>query len=314
MLKPLNDFEDDYIESDENKQSSLNEKYKPVLLSELEFEYDKIFKYLDNNKSFIINGPKECGKSTIVKLYLKRACYDYTLIDDYTLTSVHLINILETLNQTNIINCFGSKRSIIVFDNFDLFSPKIKNYILTLKLNYILVTNSFLNSKFDYVYINMPSIQYLNHLYNCIYYLEKDDFVIDIPVFKNLNEMYSSLDLILNTNSFHLTSYSNKYEYNDFYSNNLSFNDKVNIINSYTDYSEYLNSYLNGISSLDNCQKATDYISNALMFTNNNDNGYYRILTFIGSGQYIDKKFKYTKQKIIVKKKKDLLIPSNLIV
>ena len=45
-------------------------KYKPLYISELEYEYPKIIKYLNSNKRFIINGPKYRGKSTIVKLSL----------------------------------------------------------------------------------------------------------------------------------------------------------------------------------------------------------------------------------------------------
>ena len=66
MLNPLNDFNNDFIETDESSKN-LNDKYKPELLSEYEYDYDEIPICLNKGKSFIINGSKNSGKSKLIK-------------------------------------------------------------------------------------------------------------------------------------------------------------------------------------------------------------------------------------------------------
>ena len=70
-------------------------KYKPLYLSELEIEYPQIKKFLNENKTFIVNGSKMCGKSTIVKLYLDVLNYDYLLIDDFNLNKDDILDKLK---------------------------------------------------------------------------------------------------------------------------------------------------------------------------------------------------------------------------
>lgn len=309
MLNPLNDFNNDYFEPDELSKN-LSEKYKPVLLSELEVEYDNIYNNLQTEKSFIVAGPKNCGKSTLIKLYLNKMNYDYVLIDDYTLTKESLLQTIKTLTK-NILTIFNKKKSIILFDNFDYFPTKLKEYIITIKNTFILITKTYINIKLNYIYINSPTIEYLENLYSCIYFCENNESPDDIAKFKNYNEMFSILELNLSTNTFNVLTYdNNNYEYNDYLlKDNLTFNDKINIIDTFDDYATFQNSYINGINDIHNYQKASEYISVALLFTMTN---YYPVLTFMGSGQYIEKKIKYISPKYKSKKKIDIWIPNNL--
>ena len=45
-----------------NYNNDIISKYKPLYLSELEYEYPKIIEYLKNRKTFIINGSTNSGK------------------------------------------------------------------------------------------------------------------------------------------------------------------------------------------------------------------------------------------------------------
>ena len=87
----------------------LNEKYKPELLSELEIEYPIIEYYLKQKKTFIINGSKNCGKSTIIKLYLKLLNYDFLYIDDYSLSKDYIIDKVKYRNKS-VLSFFYDKK------------------------------------------------------------------------------------------------------------------------------------------------------------------------------------------------------------
>ena len=309
-LFPLNDFNNDIINLKTTKNNNLSEKYSPELISEFEYEYNDISKYLNNNESFIIFGKKFCGKSTLIKFYLNNLNYTYTLFDDYTLCNEILINELGKLN-TNVMSYFNNKKNVILFDNFDYFSQKIKDYILKLKKQFIIVSNSYLNKNLNYIYIQHPSTDYLQQLYSSIYFCETNKSPNIIQNINNFNELYSIIEINLYTKNNYITIYDIKhYDYNDYlFNDDLTFIDKINIINKLDDYASFQNSYILSIQNIDNLQKASDYISNSLLFTNTE---YYGILNFLGAGYYIESKINKLPIKLIKKKKYDIDIPSNL--
>ena len=129
---------------------NLCSKYKPLYISELECNYPSILENLNNNSTFIINGPKYSGKSTIIKLYLDYYNYDYLLIEDFNLSNDNLIEKIKYKTKS-VFSYFNNKKYIIVIDNFELFNKTVKNFIIenVNKCNFILITNKYLNIKIN---------------------------------------------------------------------------------------------------------------------------------------------------------------------
>ena len=281
------------------------EKYKPLLLSELELEYPKIEEYLNNKIKFIINGSKECGKTTIVKLYLKLLNYEYLFIDNYNEESTVLI---ETLNNAcnNPLCYFNNKKYVVVIDNFDYFDIKFKNSIINSNLPLLIITNSFLKSSIKYIYINNYSNNYINNIYQNICFLENINNNLDFIVFKNINTMFTLLEnnnkiIIYNSSLFSYTDYLIEKKLDK----KLYMISKLN----YIDFQVNLISNINNILTIDKCY---DYLLESFKYINHID--YYEILCFLGCGQYVKTtNFKIEhKYKQILKKKTDLWMPKIL--
>lgn len=187
------------------------EKYKPHLISELEREYPKIEEYLNSKIKFIINGSKECGKTTIVKLYLKHLNYEYLLIDNYNEEINTLINKLNNACN-NPICYFNNKKYVIVIDNFDNFETKFKDNVIKSKLPLIIISNNFLKTTIKYIYIYNYSNYYINNIYQNICFLEHNNITSDIINFKNINTMFTLLE-----NSNNITIYGTiLFNYDDY--------------------------------------------------------------------------------------------------
>ena len=153
----------------------LRKKYKPELLSELDIEYPKIKYFLNKNIKFIVTGPKECGKTTIVKLYLDILNYEYLLIDNYNDECNISLEILKNACN-NPLTYFNNKKFIIVIDNFEQFDFKFREFVIKSKLPLLIITNTYLNNLINYVYINNYSNEYIYNLYQNINFLENNKY------------------------------------------------------------------------------------------------------------------------------------------
>ena len=283
----------------------LRKKYKPELLSELDIEYPKITEFLNKNIKFIVTGPKECGKTTIVKLYLDILNYEYLLIDNYN----EECNIsLEILNNAcnNPLTYFYNKKFIIVIDNFEQFDFKFREFVIKSKLPLLIITNTYLNDLINYVYINNYSNEYVYNLYLNINFLENNKNInLNNNNINNVNKLFTLLEND-NKNSIYDC---NSFNYNDYLTlTNLP--KKLYIISNliYIDFQFNLIHNINDIYTLDKCY---DFLINSFNYINYTD--YYEILCFLGCGQYITNEFKIKcKFKQIIKKKNDLWIPNNL--
>ena len=293
-------------------------KYKPIHISELEFEYSKIVKYLDSNCTFIVNGSMHCGKSTIVKLYLEYLNYDYLLIDDFNSPKEIIIDKIK-YRTNSVFSFFYNKKYIIVIDNFDLFDNTIKDYIINNSSTnkYLIITNKFIHPKINYIRINPYTIDYILDLYCNIYYLEKGENCNYLPEIDNICEMFSILELTLNSNkefnNINYKFYFDKfdYKYEDLikeknFVKKLYILDKINCYNIF----QYNLSY--NYKSIDDLADSYDYLSCSTIFLNNYNSyintyklEYYSILSMLGTTYRLDN-FKVYKENFQFRKKKNL--------
>lgn len=304
-------------------------KYKPQLISELEVNYDNIKKYLDEKKTFIINGPKDCGKSTILKLYLKVFNYDYLLIDDYNISKESIIEKIK-FRTKSVFSYFYNKKFIVVIDNFDFFDTIIKDYIINnySKYVFVIITNKFLHSKINYVRINNYSTNYILDLYCNIFFLETGVNCKFLPNFNNISQMFSSLQFNLNSIS---NESINIEEQNDYGMNKMSideyqllfdkfnfsytqivqeknFSTKIYMLDKINSYSVFHNNIVYNYKNIDDLSNAYEQLSCSLNFYNcdinyNSFSEYYSILSVIGTSYKLDN-FKIYKENFQIRKNK----------
>jgi len=311
-------------------------KYKPVHISELEFEYPKIIEYLNSNRTFIVNGSKYCGKSTIVKLYLEYLNYDYLLIDDFNLSKDNLIEKIK-YRTNSVFSYFYDKKYVVILDNFDLFDSTIKDFIInhSTKNQYIIITNKFLHPKINYIRINSYSINYILDLYCIIYYLEKGVNCNHLPEIDNISQMFSILEFTLNSsNESNESNQNNKcknilqqtnkcqqnfklffdkfdYKFNDLVEEK-NFEKKLYILDKINSYNIFHNNLVYNYKSIDDLADTYDYLSSSTIFLNNYNSyinthnlEYYSILSIIGTSYELDN-FKIYKENFQIRKKKNL--------
>ena len=301
-------------------------KYKPLHILELEFEYPKIVEYLKSNRSFIVNGSKYCGKSTIVKLYLEYLNYDYLLIDDFNLSKENLIEKIQ-FRTNSVFSYFYNKKYIVIIDNFDFFDTTIKDFIIndSDKNQYLIITNKFLNPKINYIRIHSYSIDYILDLYCIIYYLEKKENCNYLPEIINISQMFSILEFTLNSsngnNDSNDSNDSNKnfklffdkfdYKFDDLVVEK-NFGKKLYILDKINSYNIFHNNLAYNYKSIDDLADSYDYLSCSTIFLNNynsyiniNNLEYYSILSMIGTSYKLDN-FKIHKENFQFRKKKNL--------
>ena len=303
---------------------NLNKKYNPICLSELEIEYPKIIEYLETNKTFIINGPKYSGKSTIIKLYLNYLNYDYLLLDDTNTSKEYIIDKLKYASNS-VFSYFFSKKYVVIIDNFDCFEKSEQELLLKYSLNsqFIIITNKYLNTKINYVRINNYSQDYLINLYIIIYFLEIGSNCETIPEFYNIYQMYSILEFNLNThkstnngnnnsnNNYKLIYDKFNYEYRELVLEK-NFEKKLYILDKFKTYSIFQHNLIYNYSDIDNLADSYDYLSNSLYFLESNIKNvifiskveYYPILTAIGTSYKLDD-FKIYKENFHNRKNKN---------
>lgn len=318
--------------------------YKPIYISELEFEYPKIVEYLNSNRTFIVNGSKYCGKSTIVKLYLEYLNYDYLLIDDFNLSKENLIEKIK-FRTNSVFSYFYDKKYIVIIDNFDLFDTTIKDFIInnSNKNQYLIITNKFLHPKINYIRINSYSIDYILDLYCIIYYLEKGYNCSTLPEINNISQMFSILEFTLNSsnvsknnvsvtqnnvsvskNSVSESHESNKFQQNfklffdkfDYKFNDLviekNFEKKLYILDKINSYNIFHYNLAYNYKSIDDLADSYNYLSSSTIFLNNYNSyinthnlEYYSILSMVGTSYRLDN-FKIYKENFQFRKKKNL--------
>lgn len=306
---------------------SICNKYKPLCLKELEQEYNKIELFLKSNKTFIVNGTKYCGKSTIVKLYLKKLNYDYLLIDDYNQSKESIIDKIK-YRTNSVLSYFYNKKFTIIIDNFEKFDTTIKDFIINdSNINqYIIITTKFIHAEWNYVRINNYSYTYMSNLYIIIYFLEKNVNPIEIPEFENINQMFTLLEFNLCNENRETEKYKetnnkivnnvldyklwfDKFEYNF---NDLikekNFEKKLYILDKFDSYNIFHNNLIYNYKSIDDLSKSYNYLSDSLYFNNNNNSKnsssaeYYSILSIIGTTYTLDN-FEIKKENFQIKKK-----------
>lgn len=286
----------------------INHKYKPQYFTELEQEYPKIEQFLKSNKTFIVNGTKYCGKSTIVKLYLKKLNYDYLLIDDFNQSKESIIDKIK-YRTNSVLSYFYKKKFTIIIDNFDNFDTTIKDYIIndSNTNQYVIITTKFIHIEMNYVRINNYSYDYMCDLYIHMYFLEKNVNPIEIPEFENINQMFTILEFNLctinnkieenketkETNETKETTVTNELTKSNYQSQNTvpdyklffdkfeyhfndlviekNFNKKLYILDKFDSYNTFHNNLIYNYKSIDNLADSYDYLSSSLYFNNNNN-------------------------------------------
>jgi hypothetical protein len=299
---------------------SLINKYKPQLCSELEFEYPLIIEYLNNKKTFIVNGAKNSGKSTIVKLYLELFNYDYLLIDDFNLSKDQIIEKVK-YKTNSVFSYFYNKNYITVVDNFDLFDSTVKEFIInnSSKSTYLIITNRYLSPKINYVKIKPYTIDYVLDLYCIIFFLERGYNCKQLPEFNNISEMFSILEFNVtssnDSNDSNDSNENNNYQlFFDKFNYNLTdlvkeknFLNKFYILDKLDSYSLLHNNIIYNYKNIDDLADSYENLSLSISFNNNyvyNGLEYYSILSTIGTTYKLND-FKIYKENFQIRKKKN---------
>ena len=312
---------------------NLINKYKPELVSELEHDYKNLENCIKNQKTFIVNGPKNSGKSTIVKLYLKNLNYDYLLLDDPSLSREYIIEKIK-YRTNSVFSYFYNKEFVIVIDNFDLFDSTTKEYIINnCKISfYILISNKFMSLQFNFIKIRTYSHDYLMNLYLVIYYLEKDKHCNSIPEIDNINQLFSILEFNISTENNSLEqnksekgSLSNQnslekdlQDYRIFFDKfNYSYNDlitekdyskKMYILDRIDNYATYHSNMIYNTKSIDDLSDMYNTLCDSSVFVKDNNTSinfcdYYSYMSLIGTSIKLES-FEVVKENVFTKKRK----------
>lgn len=312
----------------------LSNKYKPILISEFEYKYEILIKYLTSQKTkhLIINGPKYSGKKTLIKFYLEYFNYEYNYIQ-YTNdnNSFSFFKNLLDIKTNNIGYYFQNKKNIIIIENFDNYDKNIRDYIIKSTNYVILLTHKYINLKHITIFINNFSYEYLCEIYQNIFFIETKD-ILDtnkLPYFKNINEMYSLLEqeILFKNNKSNQSNQSKQsiniinnydiYEYtiNDFLREN-NLNKKQYILEKLNNNFQIQYNVIYNFKDIDTISYIYDIISDSTIFLKYNYYDYYNQLTFmsIDNKKIENNSFKIEKEYLIKKKiKKEEYNNSNYI-
>jgi hypothetical protein len=301
---------------------SLNKKYIPLYLNELEKPYVEIQQLINKKKTFIVNGIDSIGKNTLIKLYLSINNYDFLELDN-TITKEYFLDKISFKTQS-VMSYFNEQKYCILIRHFDLLDKGMKELILSYSNNLflIIISKSYLNFKINYIHIQPPSYEYLTELYINIFFIETNIIVTEIPFIKNFNELYTHLDLNINLSKNINCNESSKFSmyniiYDDFQTVDINslikeknFNNKVNMTYNLDNISVINSNLLYNVDSLDDIIQSYEYLLSAQHFNNQlyyneerNIMEYFNILNVIGSTHTIDTEFKIYKTNFNIKKK-----------
>jgi hypothetical protein len=221
----------------------------PELSSELERCYD-----LNVDGLLNVYGPVGCGKTTIVKCLLQHKKYYY--LEDHTLSLNNFIETIKKFTPNDVLTSFKSEyvKSIVLIDNYDFYSFKIKDYRRYLKdFDIIVISNEshFSNSLF----IPHPSEEYLN------------DLLMSIEAF--CGERYKSAILTKSFHHFYNSLHLGDYYFTDKYRNELDTiryikKNKDYDVNNYN-YGSIYASYVKACDDIDHVAVVASNLSDALV-------------------------------------------------
>ena len=236
----------------------------PELISELEHDYP-ILK--ESNKFINVYGPIGCGKTTIVKTYMKGRNYHY--IDDCNQTLDQFIEFLKKITQIDVMSYFTNnlENTTLIFDNYDYFSFKykeIEKYVKDFNIIIISITKYFEKS----VYIQMPTGEYLLSLLHIINYIYNKNY-------KNVNVEGSFLKF------FSSIQHGDKIHFDNFYSeleclSNIYETKNINLI--LYDINNVQQTYLYHVNDIEYASYLSDTVSASIMF---NGTEYYQCISNI---------------------------------
>lgn len=250
------------------KLINMNE-FKPIYISELEYNYENLINLIKLEKTFIVNGEESIGKLTVIKLYLEYLNYDYNIINSDILFDDFINN--YQFKSKSVFSYLYDKKYTLIIKNFQNFDFKIREFILKNKMNnfYILIKNTTFIKNIQTIYIKPPSFDYLSFIYLNLYFLETGKYDIKLPDLKNFHDIYNYLYLNLKSEN--------------------------NIIKFEKDI--YKKSEINQIINLENFQDKLNAISKleSHLIINNNLIFNYNIEELSNSYDYLIESFKYYK-------------------
>ena len=234
----------------------------PEFTSELEHDYP----ILKETQSFLnVYGSSGCGKTTIVKTYMKSKNYHY--IDDYNMSMDNFIEFIKKITRVDVMSYFMNnlENTTLVIDNYDYFNFKyktIKSYIEN--FNIIIISNVKYFEKS--IYIPPPSDEYLFGLMYSINYLNNTPYH-DINTEGSFLKFFSSIN-----HGTHI-KFDNFYSELDCLSNIYDTKD-INI--TVYDINAVHQSYVYHLNNIDRCAYMTDIISDSIYF---NGTEYYQCMS-----------------------------------
>jgi hypothetical protein len=287
-------------------------QYLPQYLSELEYDYKELINLIKLEKTFIINGKSGCGKTTILKLYLEYLNYDFNIIKS-DIKYEEFISLYK-FKSKSLFSFIYNKKYVIIIKDFEEFNDKIKEYILNDKNKfYILITTRYLNKNINFVYIYPPSFNYLSSIYLNIYFIETNNYNIDIPHIKNFFDIKNFLYININ-------NYKNNllvFQRDEFIKKDINkiikiknFNEKLNEISKIESNNLINYNLIYNYNNLDDLITSYDYLLESFNFYNFYNINYYDIfnsLNIIGPLNNLNNNvFKIEKTNLHIKKKKNL--------
>lgn len=234
----------------------------PELTSELEHDYS-ILK--ENNKFLNVYGSSGCGKTTIVKTYMKNRNCHY--IDDYNQSMENFIEHLKKITRVDVMSYFMNnlENTTVIIDNYDYFNFKykdVKHYIKNFNVIIISQTQQFTES----LYVPPPSDEYLLGLLNSINFLSDKNY-------KNVNIAGSFLKFFSSINHGYYIQFDNFYSELDCLSNIY---DTKNINLEVYDINNLHHNYLYHINDIDKCAYLSQIMSDSILF---NGTEHYRCIS-----------------------------------
>lgn len=284
--------------------------FGPELLSELEYYYNDILNFIDNDEKILnIYGDIGCGKSTLTKLYLNKRNINYTLFEDYNLSINSINNFFNQLTEVNILSYFNNfGKQLIVIDNYDYFLFNFSDILKDLNFKFIIISNK-LHFKKNCIYVINPSRIYLEGLYNSI--INCDQTIKP----KSIN--FNKCDNFL---KFYNLVYNFESTFDEFiYNKNIikKIHEQKNLILDNYDINDIHVNYLNYCYDIDTVCQCASILHDSLQFINTD---YYQIINnflIINLSKPIDHIEKYKlnyhkKNKIILECKKNICSPLEL--